>query len=346
VIKIPEQGFADVEALEDHLSEPSESLVAELAEVLGDWLFIGAGGKMGPTMARMVRKALDRAGNPVGVSAVSRFSDARAHKSLNLHGIETITADVLDRESVDKLPDAANVVFMLGMKFGITTNPSLAWAMNTQAPAIVAQRFSHARIVAFSSGNVYPYVSVETAGANEETATEPVSEYGWSLLGRERTFEHFSRVNDTPVAIVRLNYSAEPRYGVLVDLAQRILARDPIDLSMGHLNFIWQRDANEHALRSFGLSATPPAIVNVTGTEVLAVRDLSERLGSALGVDPVFTGEPAATALLNDASKSHRVSGPPLASTDESVAAVANWLKAGHSTLGKPTKFEARDGKF
>jgi nucleoside-diphosphate-sugar epimerase len=346
MIKIPEQGFADVEALEDHLSEPSESFVAELAEVSGDWLFVGAGGKMGPTMARMARKALDRAGNPVDVSAVSRFSDSRASESLELHGIQTITADVLDRDAVENLPEAANVVFMLGMKFGTTTNPSLAWAMNTQAPAIVAERFSNARIVAFSSGNVYPYVSVETSGANEEKATEPVSEYGWSLLGRERTFEHFSRVNDTPVAIVRLNYSAEPRYGVLVDLAQHILARDPIDLSMGHLNFIWQRDANEHALRSFGLSTSPPAIVNVTGTEVLTVRDVSERLGSALGVDPVFTGEPAATALLNDASKSHRVFGPPLASTDEAVAAVTHWIQSGHPTLGKPTKFEARDGKF
>ena len=346
MIEIPEQGFADLEALEDHLSEPSEALVTELAEASGDWLFIGAGGKMGPTMTRMARKALDRAGNPVRVSAASRFSDSRARESLERHGIETFAADVLDRESVDKLPDAANVVFMLGMKFGITTNPSLAWAMNTQAPAVVAERFSNARIVAFSSGNVYPYVSVGTAGASEETPTEPVSEYGWSLLGRERTFEHFSRVNDIAVTIVRLNYSAEPRYGVLVDLAHRILAREPIDLSMGHLNFIWQRDANEHALRTFALSASPPAIVNVTGAEVLAVRDLSERLGFALGVDPVFTGEPAATALLNDASKSHRAFGPPLASTDEAVAAVAYWLKADHPTLGKPTKFEARDGKF
>lgn len=346
MIEIPEQGFADLEALEDHLSEPSEALVTELAEASGDWLFIGAGGKMGPTMTRMARKALDRAGNPVRVSAASRFSDSRARESLERHGIDTFVCDVLDRESVDKLPDAANVVFMLGMKFGITTNPSLAWAMNTQAPAIVAKRFSNARIVAFSSGNVYPYVSVDTAGASEETPAEPVSEYGWSLLGRERTFEHFSRVDDIPVTIVRLNYSAEPRYGVLVDLAHRILAREPIDLSMGHLNFIWQRDANEHALRAFGLVASPPAIVNVTGAEVLAVRGLAEHLGVALGIDPVFTGEPAATALLNDASKSHRAFGSPLASTDDAVAAVAHWLKADHPTLGKPTKFETRDGKF
>ncbi|MDE0577967.1 MAG: NAD(P)-dependent oxidoreductase [Opitutales bacterium] len=346
MIEIPEQGFDDLEALEDHLSEPSEALVTELAKASGDWLFIGAGGKMGPTMTRMARKALDRAGNPVRVSAASRFSDSRARESLERHGIETFAADVLDREAVGNLPDAANVVFMLGMKFGITTNPSLAWAMNTQAPAIVAERFYNARIVAFSSGNVYPYVSVETAGASEETPTEPVSEYGWSLLGRERTFEHFSRVNDIPVTIVRLNYSAEPRYGVLVDLAHRIIAREPIDLSMGHLNFIWQRDANEHALRVFGLSTCPPAIVNVTGAEVLAVRGLAEHLGVALGIDPVFTGEPAATALLNDASKSHRAFGSPLASTDDAVAAVAHWLKADHPTLGKPTKFETRDGKF
>ena len=343
---IPPEGFADVEALEDHLSEPSEALVAELVEAEGDWLFVGAGGKMGPTMARMARKGLDRAGNPVRVYATSRFSDESARENLELHGIETIVADVLDREAVANLPKAANVVFMLGMKFGLTENPSLAWAMNTQAPAIVSERFSAARIVAFSSGNVYPYVSVETAGASEETRTEPVSEYGWSLLGRERTFEHFSRMNETPVAIVRLNYAAETRYGVLVDLAQRILSREPIDLSMGRLNFLWQRDANEYALRAFGLAVSPPAIVNVTGAEVLAVRNLAERLGEALGVEPVFTGEPADTALLNDASKSHRLFGPPLASTDEAIAAVVDWLRAGRHTLGKPTKFEARDGKF
>ena len=346
MISISPEGFADIEALEDHLSEPSETLVAELAEASGDWLFMGAGGKMGPTMARMVRKGLDRAGNPVRVCAASRFSDESARESLELNGIETIEADVLDRDAVSNLPDAANVVFMLGMKFGITTNPSLAWAMNTQAPAIVSERFAGARIVAFSSGNVYPYVSVETVGATEETSTEPESEYGWSLLGRERTFEHFSRVNETPVAIVRLNYAAETRYGVLVDLAQRILAHAPIDLSMGHLNFLWQRDANEHALRAFGLATSPPAIVNVTGAEVLAVRNLSEHLGEALGVEPVFTGEPSDTALLNDASKSHRLFGPPLTSTDEAIAAVVAWLRAGHHILGKPTKFEARDGKF
>ena len=173
-----------------------------------------------------------------------------------------------------------------------------------------------------------------------------MSEYGWSLLGRERTFEHFSRVNEIPVSIVRLNYAAETRYGVLVDLARRILSKDSIDLSMGHLNFLWQRDANEHALRAFALASSPPAIVNVTGQEVLAVRDLAEHLGKALGVEPVFTGKFAVTALLNDASKSHRIFGPPLASTEEAVAAVVAWLKAGHPTLGKPTKFEARDGKF
>ena len=346
MIEIPHDGFYGEEQLEDNLSEPSDDLVRELSDASGDWLFVGAGGKMGPTMTRMARKALDRAGNPVRVFAVSRFSDPRAKESLEMHGISTFSLDVLDRDAVAELPEASNVVFMLGMKFGISSNPSLAWAMNTQAPAILAERYSNAQIVAFSSGNVYPYVSIDSAGASEETPVSPVSEYGWSLLGRERTFEHFSRANETPVAIVRLNYAAEARYGVLVDLAARILSREPIDIEMGHLNFIWQRDANEHALRSLNLAASPPSIINVTGADVLSVRDLAERLGEGLGVEPVFTGDSSDTSLLNDASKSHELFGAPLASVDDTIAAVVAWLKAGNRTLGKPTKFQVRDGRF
>ncbi len=338
--------FADLEALEDNLSEPSEALVDDLKEMEGDWIFIGAGGKMGPTMVRMASKALERVGSSAQVFAVSRFSDAQARKSLDVHGIETIAVDVLDREGVGKLPDASNVVFMLGMKFGLTENPSLAWAMNTQAPAHVAERFAASRIVAFSSGNVYPYLPTDSAGATEETVAAPVGEYGWSLLGRERTFEHFSRIHGTKVALVRLNYAVETRYGILVDLAQRIFAEDPIDLTAGHVNVIWQRDANEHALRCIRLAGSPPTIMNVAGHEVLAVRDLAVRLGQALGVEPCFTGQEAATALLSDASKSHDLFGLPTTSTAAAVGAVAAWLKAGLPTLGKPTKFEVRDGKF
>lgn len=346
-LELPPEGFSSAEELEDHLSEPSGSLVEELAGAEGDWLFVGAGGKMGPTLARMARKALDRAGSGTAkVRAVSRFSDPAARRSLELHGVETIAADVLDREAADALPDAAHVVFMLGMKFGLTENPSLAWAMNTQAPANVVRRYPEARVVAFSSGNVYPYVSTETAGASEETPADPVSEYGWSVLGRERTFEHFSRSAGTRTALVRLNYAVEPRYGVLVDVAERILAREPIDLSIGSLNCLWQRDANEYALRAFSVVDSPAALLNVTGEGTLAVRDLAEALGARLGQEPVFAGEPAATALLNDASKARRLFGPPRTSTEEAVAAVASWLSAGLPTLGKPTKYEARDGKF
>ncbi len=338
--------FADPEALEDNLSEPSAALIDDLKEMGGDWIFVGAGGKMGPTMVRMASKALERAGSSAKVFAVSRFSDAQARKSLDVHGIETIAADVLDRESVGKLPDASNVVFMLGMKFGLTENPSLAWAMNTQAPAHVAERFAQSRIVAFSSGNVYPYLPTDSAGATEETVAAPVGEYGWSLLGRERTFEHFSRTHGTKVALVRLNYAVETRYGILVDLAQRILAEEPVDLTAGHVNLIWQRDANEHALRSIRLASSPPTILNVTGHEVLAVKDLAVRLGEFLGVEPQFMGREAAIALLSDASKSHDLFGLPTTSTDAAVGAVAAWLKGGLPTLGKPTKFEVRDGKF
>ncbi|MBL64233.1 MAG: epimerase [Opitutae bacterium] len=338
--------FADVEALEENLSEPSQALVDDLKEMEGDWIFVGAGGKMGPTMVRMASKALERAGTSAKVFAVSRFSDAQARKSLDAHGIETIAADVLDREAVGQLPAASNVVFMLGMKFGLTENPSLAWAMNTQAPAYVAERFAQSRIVAFSSGNVYPYLPADSAGATEETIAAPVGEYGWSLLGRERAFEHFSRTHGTKVAIVRLNYAVETRYGILVDLAQRILAKEPVDLTAGHVNLIWQRDANEHALRCIRLAASPPTILNVTGHETLAVMNLALRLGEALGVEPQFMGREAATALLNDASKSHALFGLPTTSTDVAVGAVAAWLKAGLPTLDKPTKFEVRDGKF
>ncbi len=338
--------FADLEALEENLSEPSAALVDDLEQMQGDWIFIGAGGKMGPTMVRMASKALERAGSSAQVFAVSRFSDANARASLQRHGIETIAADVLDREAVGQLPDADNVVFMLGMKFGLTENPSLAWAMNTQAPARVAERFAASRIVAFSSGNVYPYLPADSRGANEETVTTPVGEYGWSLLGRERTFEHFSRTSGIKVALIRLNYAVEARYGILVDLAQRLLAEEPIDLTAGHVNLIWQRDANEHALRCISLASSPPTILNVTGHDVLAVRDLAVRLGAALGVEPQFTGQEAATALLSDASKSHDLFGMPSTSIDAAIGAVAAWLKAGLPTLGKPTKFEVRDGKF
>ncbi|MFP6901232.1 MAG: hypothetical protein VCA36_09835, partial [Opitutales bacterium] len=290
--------------------------------------------------------ALERTGSSGQVFAVSRFSDAHARESLQSHGIETIAVDVLDREAVGQLPHAANVVFMLGMKFGMTENPSLAWAMNTQAPAAVAERFVDSRMVAFSSGNVYPYLATDSAGATEDTATTPVGEYGWSLLGRERTFEHFSLTHGTKVALVRLNYAVEARYGILVDLAQCILAEDPVDLTAGHVNLIWQRDANEHALRCMRLASSPPTILNVTGHEVLAVRDLAVRLGEALGVEPKFTGQEAGTALLSDASRSHDLFGRPSTSINAAIGAVTAWLKDGLPTLGKPTKFEARDGRF
>jgi len=339
-------GPSTVEELEELLSEPTPAVVQTLGGLEGHIVILGVGGKMGPTLARMAQRASAAAGKSRRVIGVSRFTDATQEASLRRHGIETIQCDLLDEAAVARLPDVQNVVFMAGMKFGSTGNEARTWAMNCYLPSIICRRFRKSRIVAFSTGNVYGLGPVAEGGATEKTVAAPVGEYAMSCLGRERMFEYFSRLCDIPVTILRLNYACELRYGVLVDLAQRVWAGEAIDLAMGHFNTIWQRDANAAALEAFQYAQFPPRIINITGLETLSVRSVCEQFGKLLHRPVEFKGAEGQTALLSNAALGHRLFGSPTVSVDQMIAWIAHWLKTGGPTLGKPTHFESRDGSF
>ena len=334
--------------LDDVLSEPRAPTIAALQRCPGDLVVLGAGGKMGPTLARMAARAasVSDGAQRRRVIAVSRFSDKRARDSLERHGIETLSADLLDARSVEPLPEAANVIFMAGQKFGTADAPSRTWMMNVVVPALCARRYAGSRIVAFSTGNVYPLTAATSRGASDQTAPAPVGEYAASCLGRERVFEHYAATQQTRVAIMRLNYAIDLRYGVLTDLTQRVLAEIPIPLAMGHVNVIWQRDANAIALEMLARTATPPFILNVTGTRTLSVRSLAEEIGRRLGKTPRFEGREAADALLSDASRMREQFREPETPLETMLDWVTDWVAHGRPTLGKPTHFEARDGAY
>jgi nucleoside-diphosphate-sugar epimerase len=336
----------DVEHLEDLLSEPTDGVVETVRRLNGDVIVLGVGGKMGPSLARMLKRAADEAGVRKRVIGVSRFSSPELPRQLQGWGIETIAADLLDPDQLEKLSRVPNVVYMAGMKFGTTGQSARTWAMNAVLPAYVCRRFRGSRIVAFSTGNVYPLVPVSGGGAVETDEPQPVGEYAQSCLGRERVFEHFSRTDGTPVSIIRLNYAVETRYGVLVDLARRVLAGETIDLAMGNFNCVWQADANSMSIRAFDHAASPPAVFNVTGPEALSVRRTCEQLAEAMGTEASFAGAEAPTALLNNAQLGHRLFGYPRVSAGQAIRWTADWVKRGGESLGKPTHFEARDGKF
>lgn len=332
--------------LEEKLSEPTPQVVETLGKLKGDILFLGAAGKMGPTLARMAKRASDAAGAKRRVIGVSRFSGGD-DAALRAHGIETIRCDLLDEAGVNALPDAANIVYMPGRKFGTSSgDASATWAINCFLPAVVCRKYPKSKIVAFSTGNVYPFTPVASRGPTEAVPPNPVGEYGMSALGRERMFEYFSGTMGIPVAIMRLNYAVDLRYGVLVDLAKKILAGETIDLAMGHFNVIWQGDANAMTLRAFDHVASPPRVFNMTGPDVLRVRDVCERFGKAFDKEPKLTGQEAETALLSDATAGIKALGPLRVTSEELIAWVIDWLKSGGRLLDKPTHFEARDGKF
>lgn len=335
-----------VEQLDDALSQPPAALVESFSGLDGDLLILGVAGKMGPTLARMARRASEQAGTNRRVIGVARFSRQEEQKKLESWGIETIKADLLDENSVAALPEAPNVVFMAGMKFGSTGSEPLTWAMNAVVPAIVASRYRNSRIVAFSTGNVYGLVPVTSGGSVESDSLNPTGEYAMSCLGRERVFEYFSRTHDTPLSLVRLNYACELRYGVLVDLATRIQNGQPIDVTMGSFNVIWQGDANAHALFSLMDCSSPPFVVNVTGPKTLSVRSISEQLAERMKLPVECVGKESSTALLNDARLSHQRYGLPTVSLSQMLDDVADWVKRGGESLGKPTGFEVRDGNF
>jgi nucleoside-diphosphate-sugar epimerase len=332
--------------LEDLLSEPTEQAVEALAGLEGDLLILGVSGKMGPTLARMARRALDQAGSRRRVIGAARFGAPGAEDGLRAHGVETVRCDLLDGEALARLPDAACVLVMVGMKFGATGQEARTWAVNAFLPGLVCQRFRRARIVAFSTGNVYGLTPVALGGSRESDALAPVGEYAMSCLGRERLYEHFSRTLDIPMAMLRLNYAVEMRYGVLVDLARRVQATRPIDLRMGQLNAIWQADANAAALCAFAHVASPPRVVNIAGPELLSVRRLAEQFAELLGVGVAFEGSESADALLSNGQLGHRLFGYPRVGAAQLVGWTADWLSRGGETLDKPTHFDVRDGKF
>ncbi len=338
--------IASEQQLEDILAEPSQADVRAMAEMEGDLLILGVAGKMGPSLAKRARRACERAKSPKGIIGVARFSDPRVQQELQAVGIETVSADLLAPGSLATLPDAPNVLYMAARKFGSTGAEHLTWAMNALLPALVADRYAASRIVAFSTGNIYPLVPVAQGGASEDTPTGPVGEYAQSALGRERIFEYFSQRNQTRMMFLRLNYAIDLRYGVLLDIGQKVFERRPIDVSMGHVNVIWQGDANSIALRSFALCQSPPAVLNLTGPETVPVRWIARRFGERFGVEPTVTGIESETALLSNAARCHRLFGYPTVTVEQMIEWVADWIGMGGATLSKPTHFETRDGRF
>lgn len=336
----------DEAALDDLLSEPYETDIAAMRQLKGDLVLLGVAGKMGPTLALRAKRAAERAGVRMRIYGVSRFSAPGSQTLLQEAGIHTVEADLLERDQVAALPDAANVIYMVGRKFGSTGDASLTWAMNALVPAYVCEKYRDAKIVAFSSGNIYPFTPVVSGGATEYTPLQPVGEYAQSVLGRERMFEYFSSRYEIPMAILRLNYAVEMRYGVLVDIGMAVYRGTPVSLSMGAANVMWQGDANSVCLRSFPLCATPPKILNLTGPETLSVRRIAEQFGRHFGIEPVFEGTEAQNALLNNAAHCHRLFGYPSRAPEELIEMTAHWIQAGSRTHGKPTHFETRDGKF
>ncbi len=336
----------NVEQLERLLSEPSAAVIETFSRVDGDVLLLGVGGKMGPTLARMAKRASDAAGKPRRVIGVARFSTAGLEAQLHAHGVETIRCDLLEEAQVEQLPEAPNVVFMAGMKFGATGNLGLTWAMNSYLPAVISRKFRRSKIVAFSTGNVYGPAPVASGGSRESDPPNPVGEYAMSCLGRERMFEHFSRALSIPMALIRLNYACELRYGVLVDLARRVWTGEAIDLGTAHFNIIWQGDANAMTLLALERVAIPPWVINVTGPELLSVREVAEEFGRLMGKPVRFRGEESTTALLSNAQTAFKIFGLPRVRAAQVLRWIAAWVMAGGQDLGKPTHFDSRDGKF
>jgi len=332
--------------LEELLSRPAIEVVEFFKTLEGDLLFLGIAGKIGPSIARMAKRACEEAGVSKRIIGVSRFSNEQEREHLESFGIELIRGDLLDPDFIKSLPKVKNVIFLAGMKFGSEDNLSLTWAMNTYVPALVAGHFKDSRIVAFSTGCVYPLVTITSGGSLESDRPDAVGEYAQSCLGRERMFEYGSFKYGTSVTLIRLNYSVEMRYGVLVDIATKVKNDEPIDLSMGYFNIIWQGDMNAMVLRSLAYCSTPAKIINITGPENLSVRQVALEFGQLFGKTPKLTGKEAPTALLSNAGLSHGLFGEPKVSPEQIIQWIAHWISHENRILNKHTHFEVRDGKY
>jgi len=328
------------------LLQPSDALVSEMYQIEGDIILLGVGGKMGPSMAKLAKHAADKAGVQKKIIGISRFTDASARAELETDGIETIAADLLNEKHLQSLPDAPNIIYLAGTKFGTTGKEPFTWAMNAYLPGRVAEKYKNSKIVAFSTGNVYPFSSVGTGIPSEDHPVAPIGEYGQSCLGRERIFQHFSQQYNIPTLIYRLNYAIDLKYGVLLELARSVNEGKPIDLSMGLVNVIWQGDANEIAIRALKHCDVPAKILNVTGPETISIKWLAEQFSTIFGKEPVFVNEPQSTSLLSNASEAHRLFGYPRVTLRQMIALTAAWLKEGGKTLNKPTHFQERKGQF
>jgi nucleoside-diphosphate-sugar epimerase len=334
------------EQLESLLSSPNAADIDAMRRLPGDLVVLGAGGKMGPSLARRIKRASQAAGIERRVIAISRFSSAQARQELEKNGVETVVCDLFNNDEVDALPACENVLYLAGRKFGSMDRNDLTWVSNTIVPAYVARRYRDARIVAFSTGNVYRFVKAASGGAIEIDSPDPLGEYAQSCLGRERVFEYFSREFGTQCLILRLNYAVDLRYGVLVDIARNVYEGNAIDLAVPAFNVVWQGDANSYALRSLELCQSPPRILNITGPETVSTRRAAEFFAARFKREAIFRGVESDTALLNNASLCHRLLGYPEVALGQLMEMVAHWIEIGGASLNKPTKFEVTDWRF
>ena len=336
----------DLQSMERELLKPSDALVADIADIDGDIIILGIGGKMGPSMARAAKQAIQMAGVSKRVIGVSRFSDAKLRSELEADGIETCSADLLNEGQLSELPEADNVLYLAGNKFGTVGKEAFTWAMNAYLPGRVAEKYKNSKIVAFSTGNVYPFTPVTSGGCSEDQPAAPIGEYGQSCLGRERMFQYFSDKYNIPTLIYRLNYAVDFRYGVLLEIAKSVRNEKPVDLTTGNVNVIWQGDANEIAIRCLKHCDVPAKILNVTGPETLSVKWVAEQFGMIFQKEPVFVNEVQPTALLSNASEAHRLFGYPCVTLRQMIDITATWLQSGGEVWGKETHFQERKGQF
>jgi hypothetical protein len=338
--------IGDEATLDDLLTQPTPALVRGIKAILSPLLVLGAGGKMGPTLAVRAKRAAEAAGHPLDVIAVSRFTDANSREWLESHGVRTVTGNLLDQVAVNQLPDAQNLIYLVGLKFGTSQNSPATWALNTLVPAKICERYPRSRVVALSTGNVYPFGDITRGGSVETDSLTPLGEYANAAIGRERIFEYYSRSQGPEVALLRLFYAVELRYGVLVDIARMVNIGVPVPLETGAFNCIWQGDANEMILRALPLVARPPSVWNMCQPEVFSVRETAVQFGELLGRKPVFSGRETGTALLGNPAKLCQELGKPAVPQDRMLRWIAHWVKLGGRDLGRRTHFEVRNGVY